>query len=264
MIYVRNRVIKVTVSGIIFLFMMSIIAGMINSVAGGGSLISFPSIMALGHPAIVANATNTAGIWPGTLSSAFAYRKDTEMYRGLLVTLIIPSLAGGLLGGFALVSTPPEIFDRIVPFLVIFATMLFAFKDFIGKIFSIGNGGEEGIKTPHKVFGFLFQLFIATYGGYFGAGIGILMLGALSVMGLSDIHRMNGLKVVLGTVINIIAFIFFALKGLVHWPSAIIMAAGTIIGGYTGARTAKRIPQKYIRGFVILTGLSVSAWLLTK
>lgn len=253
-----------TVAGIIFLFMMSVVAGMINSVAGGGSLISFPSLMALGQPAIIANATNTAGIWPGSLSSAIAYRKDTEMYRGLLLTLIIPSLIGGLLGGFALVATPPEIFDRIVPFLVLFATMLFAFKDPIGRLFGAGSGGEEGIRTPHKIMGFLFQLFIATYGGYFGAGIGILMLGALSVMGLSDIHRMNGLKVVLGTLINIIAFIFFAFKGLVDWPCAAVMAAGTIVGGYTGARTAKRIPQKYIRGFVIIVGIAVSAWLFTK
>jgi uncharacterized membrane protein YfcA len=258
------RHINMQISGFIFIFFASILAGMINSVAGGGSLISFPSIIAAGQPAIIANATNTAGIWPGSLSSAIAYRKDTEMYKGLLVTLIIPSITGGLLGAFALVVTPPEIFDKIVPFLVLFATILFSFKDQINKIFKTGDGSEESISTPHKIFGFLFQLFIATYGGYFGAGIGILMLGALSVMGLRDIHRMNGMKTVLGTLINIIAFIFFALKGLVNWPVALVMAGGTIIGGYAGARTAKKIPQNYIKVFVILVGTAVSVWLLMK
>jgi uncharacterized membrane protein YfcA len=252
------------ISGFILIFISAVLAGMLNSVAGGGSLISFPTLVAVGHPAIIANATNTAGIWPGTLSSAIAYRKDTAMYRGLLVTLIIPSMAGGLLGAFALVVTPPDIFDRIVPFLVLFATVLFMFKDHINKIFRTGETDGEVIRAPHKIFGFLFQLFIATYGGYFGAGIGILMLGALSVMGLSNIHTMNGLKVVLGTMINIIAFIFFAIKGLVVWPAAFVLASGAIIGGYAGARTAKKIPQKYIRGFVILVGIFVSVWLFIK
>jgi uncharacterized protein len=251
-------------TGFIFLFIMSILAGIVNSVAGGGSLISFPSLIAMGQPAIIANATNTAGIWPGSLSSAIAYRKDTEIYKGLLVILIIPSIAGGLIGAFALVATPPEIFDRLVPFLVLFATILFSLKDYINNIFGTGDGSEKSIRIPHRISGFLFQLFIATYGGYFGAGIGILMLGALSIMGLNDIHRMNGLKVILGTMINIIAFIFFASRGLVNWPAASVMAAGTIIGGYAGARTAKKIPQIYIRRFVIMTGTIVSVWLFIK
>jgi uncharacterized membrane protein YfcA len=250
-------------SGFILIFISAVLAGMLNSVAGGGSLISFPTLVAVGHPAIIANATNTAGIWTGTLSSAVAYRKDTEMYRGLLFTLIIPSIMGGLLGAFALVATPPDIFDRIVPFLVLFATIIFTFKERISRLFGGGESGEE-IRGSHKIFGFLFQLFIATYGGYFGAGIGILMLGALSVMGLHNIHTMNGLKVVLGTMINVIAFVFFAIKGLVVWPAALVLAAGAIIGGYAGARTAKRIPQEYIRGFVILVGISVSIWLFIK
>jgi hypothetical protein len=250
-----------TITGFIFMFLSSIIAGAINSVAGGGSLISFPTLIALGQPAIIANATNTAGIWPGSLSSAIAYRKDTKIYKGLLVTLIIPSIAGGLLGALVLVVTPPKLFKMFVPFLVLFATLLFMLKDRIYAFFKTGDNSSGGIRTSHKIFGFFFQLFIATYGGYFGAGIGILMLGALSVIGLKDIHRMNGLKVVLGTMINILAFIFFALKGLVNWPYALVMAAGTIIGGYAGARTAKKVPQGNIRIFVVIVGLTVSLWL---
>jgi uncharacterized membrane protein YfcA len=250
--------------GYILLFIASIAAGMINSVAGGGSLISFPALIALGQPAILANATNTAAMWPGSLSSAVAYRRDTATYKGFLLTLIIPSAIGGLLGAVVLVITPPELFDKIVPFLVLFATLLFASKGLIDKIFGLSKTTDEKVGRFGHIWGFFFQLFVATYGGYFGAGIGILMLGSLSIMGLHDIHRMNGLKTILGTLINIIAFAFFAIKGLIVWPLALLMAIGTIIGGYIGASTAKKIDQRYIRAFVIITGVLVSIWLFLK
>jgi uncharacterized protein len=250
--------------GYVLLFIASVAAAMINSVAGGGSLISFPALIALGQPAILANATNTAAIWPGALSSAVAYRRDTATYKSLLLTLLIPSAIGGLLGAVILVITPPELFDRIVPFLVLFATMLFAFRIFFNRIFGLSKTKDEHVGRLGHIWGFFFQLFVATYGGYFGAGIGILMLGSLSIMGLHDIHRMNGLKTILGALINIIAFVFFAYKGLVVWPLALLMATGTIFGGYIGARTAKKIDQRYIRGFVIITGFAVSIWLFFK
>lgn len=251
------------VIGLAGLFVAAMIAGMINSVAGGGSLISFPALLAFGVPAIPANATNTAALWPGTLSSAFAYTRDTKLYRDLVLPLVIPSALGGLLGAFVLVATPPEWFDLIVPFLVLFATLLFAFRDPFNRLFNLG-GSEESVSALGRVWGFLFQLFVATYGGYFGAGIGILMLGSLSVMGLRDIHRMNALKTLLGTMINVIAFVFFALKGLVVWHLALWMTLGAVVGGYVGARTAKRIDQRYIRAFVIIVGLFVSVWLFVK
>jgi hypothetical protein len=249
--------------GLAVLFVAAAIAGAINSVAGGGSLISFPSLIGFGVPSIPANATNTAALWPGSLSSAFAYSKDTKLYRDLLLPLVTPSIIGGLLGALALVVTPPELFDEIVPFLVLFATLLFAFRDQINRLLNLG-GGEERVTSLGRVWGFLFQLFVATYGGYFGAGIGILMLGSLSVMGLRDIHRMNGLKTILGTFINFIAFIFFAIKGLVVWNLALLMVVGAIVGGYGGARLAKRVDQNYIRAFVIAVGLFVSTWLFFK
>jgi len=245
------------------LFLAAAVAGALNAVAGGGSLISFPALVAFGQPPILANATNTAALWPGTLSSAVAYSRDTKIYRDLLMTLLIPSLVGGFLGALALVSTPPELFNVIVPFLVLGATLLFAFRDPFTRWLRLGNG-EEKVGTGGRVWGFLFQLFVATYGGYFGAGIGILMLGSLSVMGLRDIHRMNGLKTILGTLINVIAFTFFAIKGLVVWRLAPVMAAGAIIGGYVGARTAKRVDPQAIRIFVIIVGLFVSAWLFLR
>lgn len=249
--------------GLLTLFVSAIIAGSINSVAGGGTLISFPTLIAFGIPSIESNATNTAALWLGSASSALAYSKDTKLYRDLVIPLIVPSVIGGLAGAFALVVTPPELFNRIVPFLVLFATLLFAFRDQINRLFKMGNG-EESITALGRTWGFFFQLFVAMYGGYFGAGIGILMLGSLSIMGLRDIHRMNGLKTILATVINMIAFTFFVIKGLVVWGPAVLMAVGAILGGYFGARFAKRINPSYIKAFVIFVGLVVSVWLFVK
>jgi uncharacterized membrane protein YfcA len=252
------------VFGLVGLFVAAVVAGAINSVAGGGSLISFPSLVAFGQPAILANATNTAALWPGTLSSAVAYRRDTLFHKDLLLTLLLPSMAGGLLGAVVLVITPPELFDHVVPFLVIFATLLFALRDVIGHWTGASEDGQERVTRAGRVGGFLFQLFVATYGGYFGAGIGILMLGSLSVMGLRDIHRMNGLKTVLGTLINVIAFGFFAVKGLVVWHLALLMAVGAITGGWLGARTARRVDQRLLRAFIIAVGVVVSVWLFVR
>jgi len=250
--------------GLSGLFLAGVVAGAINSVAGGGSLISFPALVAFGQPAILANATNTAAVWPGALSSALAYRRDTLIHRDLLITLLIPSVVGGLLGALVLVSTPPALFDRVVPFLVMFATLLFALRDPISRWTGNKAPQEERVTTGGRVGGFFFQLFVATYGGYFGAGIGILMLASLSLMGLRDIHRMNGLKTILGMLINVIAFVFFAAKGLVVWPLALLVGAGAVLGGWVGARTAKRVDQKWIRLFVIAVGAVVSVWLMVR
>jgi uncharacterized membrane protein YfcA len=249
--------------GWVVIFCAAAVAGAINSVAGGGTLISFPSLIAFGLGAIPANATNTAAMWPGSLSSAVAYSRDTPLHRDLIVPLVLPSVLGALLGAFALVVTPPELFDRTVPFLVLFATMLFAFRGAINRRFNLG-GTDESVTAVGRAWGFVFQLFVASYGGYFGAGIGILMLGSLSIMGLKDIHRMNGLKTLLATVINVIAFVFFALKGLVVWRLAIVMAAASIAGGCLGARAAKRVNPQYIQAFVIAVGLAVSLWLFAR
>jgi uncharacterized membrane protein YfcA len=246
------------------LFLAGVVAGAVNSVAGGGSLISFPALIAAGHPAIFANATNTAAVWPGSLSSALAYRKDSLFHRDLLWALMLPSLVGGLLGALVLVRTPPALFDRIVPGLVLFATLIFAFRDRLARWSGSHAEGHERVGPMGRVFGFLFQLFVATYGGYFGAGIGILMLGSLSIMGLRDIHRMNGLKTVLGTVINVVAFAFLATQGLILWRVAALMAVGTILGGWFGARWAQRVNQVRLRTFIVAVGLSVSAWLVLR
>ena len=243
------------------LFLAAAVAGAVNSVAGGGSLISFPALVAAGQPAILANATNTAAIWPGSVASAVTYRRQTSLPRGLLPALLVPSVGGGLLGAFVLVSTPPALFDRVVPFLVLFATVLFAFRGRIARWSGRSERADEHVTRTGRVGGFLFQLLVASYGGYFGAGIGILMLASLSLMGLRDIHRMNALKTILGALINVIAFVFFALKGLVVWPLAGLMALGAITGGHVGARVAMRVDPRWVGRFVIAVGMIVSVWL---
>jgi hypothetical protein len=243
------------------LFVAGIVAGAINSVAGGGTLVSFPSLIAFGEYEIVANATNTMAMWPGALSSALGYRQDTRIDRNLLTLLAIPSVIGGLLGAFILVVTPERTFERIVPFLVLFATLLFAARNVIAQRF---NKGIAGVTLAARLWGFFFQLFVATYGGYFGAGIGILMLGSFSLMGLRDINEMNAIKTVLGTLINGTATILFAIRGLVAWPLALLMTVGSVIGGYGGARLATRINPRIIHFSIIGIGLIVSLWLFVK
>ncbi len=255
--------------GIIALFLAGVFAGAINSVAGGGSLISFPALIAFGVSPILANATNTAIVWPGTTSSAVAYRPDLPKSRGLLFTLLIPSLIGGLLGAVVLVGTSESTFAHVVPFLILFATLLFAASDLFKRLAN-GNGNSgaaaetEQVNWASGIWGFGFQLFVAAYGGYFGAGIGILMLASLSLMGLHNIHRMNALKTVLSAGINGIALIYFIVRGLVIWPIAVLMGIGAIVGGYAGARLAKRVNQQYLKVFVVVTGLFVSGWLFLK
>jgi hypothetical protein len=251
--------------GLVGLFAAGVIAGSINAIGGGGTLISFPSLVGLGEPEIVANATNTAALWPGSFSSALGYRKDTAVDRGLLIGLLIPSFIGGAIGAIVLVITPPGLFTVIVPFLVLFATLVLAARNTltrrIGERLTVAEGHKT---TAGRIWGFFFQLFVATYGGYFGAGMGILMLGSLSIMGMRDIHKMNALKTPLQAVINMTAFVFFAIKGLVSWPSAFVLCIGAITGGYGGARLAKRVDQKILNASIVALGIVVSAWLFYK
>lgn len=246
------------------LFTAGVVAGAINSVAGGGTLVSFPALIAFGVPEVPANATNTAAVCPGALSSAYAYRHDLPRKRGLLTLLLLPSLLGGLLGAWVLGQTPNWLFARIVPFLVLFATVLFGTRDRFARRLGFARLEEAHPTRAGQVWGFFFQLFVAAYGGYFGAGIGILMLASLGVMGLRDIHRMNAIKTILSFLINGMALIYFIAKGLVVWHIAILMAAGAILGGYAGARLAKRVHQGYLRLFIVAVGLGVSVWLFIR
>jgi uncharacterized protein len=248
-------------AGLVGLFIAGVIAGAINSVAGGGTLVSYPALIAFGVPPVPANATNTAAVCPGALSSAYAYRHDLPKDHGLFTMLLLPSLLGGLLGAWVLAQTPNWLFAKIVPFLVLFATILFAGRKRFSRRLGLASAGEAHTTMAGRLWGFFFQLFVAAYGGYFGAGIGILMLASLGVMGLRDIHRMNAIKTVLSSLINGMALIYFIMKRLVVWPIAVLMAAGAVLGGYAGAKVAKRVNQNHLQLFIVAIGLFVSLWL---
>lgn len=251
--------------GLVGLFFAAMLGGALNAIAGGGSLISFPSLVAFGVLTVPANATNTAALWPGSIGSVFGFWDEVWHQRRLVVLLLLPSLVGGLLGALALVSTPEYVFKRLVPFLVLFATLLFAARDWFARIGkSRGYDRDQQVSYARGIWGIAFQVAIALYGGYFGAGQSIMMMASLSIMGLRDIHRINGLKTALALSVNGIALVFFALRGIVIWDLAIAMGIGAIIGGYVAARLSKRLSQRMLRSFVIAVGLLVSLWLFAK
>ena len=249
-----------------------LIAGAINSIAGGGTLISFPALLWIGRDPIMANATNTVAMWPGSLAGAIGFRQELSTVRRWLLLLIIPSLLGGALGSWLLLRTPSSLFERLVPFLILGATLLLAAQEAITRWLSVGGWRlpeespvEQGQPpTGWIVFVFLFQFLVGLYGGYFGAGMGILMLAALGLIGLTDLHQMNGLKNILAVCINGIAAIYFAVSGAVVWHDVFIMTIGTIAGGYLGARVARRLGRKFVRAAVVVIGLGMTIALLLK
>lgn len=238
-------------------------AGAINSVAGGGTLVSFPALVWLGLPAVAASATNTVAIFPGSLGSMWGYRAEMQTAERRWWVLLVPSLAGGIIGAILLRWTPPGLFERLVPFLILFATLLFLAQEPIQKrLKTLHPGGGES--QGWLMGAIVFQFFVALYGGYFGAGMGILMLAALSIMGLSDIHQMNGLKNLFALAINGIAAIYFIAVGIVDWPSALVMMVGAIVGGYLGAGAARRIGRVAVKRSVIVIGLSMAVILFVR
>jgi len=241
---------------------LTLVAGVINSVAGGGTLVSFPALVAVGVPSLHANVTNTVALGPGYLGAALAQRGALQDNRHRLRTLLPVAGAGGLVGSILLVATSQRLFDMIVPFLILLACGLLGFQDRIkAKVF-----GHQPIADPVSTPTALVVAVFATaiYGGYFGAGIGILMLAALGLVGLTDIHRMNAVKVWGALLINVVAAALFAARGVIDWPLAGAMATGALLGGYAGSRLAQRIGQRAVRGAVIVIGLLAFAWLLLR
>jgi uncharacterized membrane protein YfcA len=233
-------------------------AGIINSIAGGGTLLSFPALMWIGRAAVIANATNTVAIWPGSFAGVIGFRREIASLDRWLYWLTIPSLLGGIAGAMLLLHTPERTFQRLVPILILGATLLVAAQEAIARRIPIFAAAHEKRTAGGIVFAFIFQFAVSVYGGYFGAGMGILMLAALGLIGLRDLHQMNGLKNLLAICINGVAAIYFALSHAVVWRDAGIMAVTSIIGGYTGARLARRLGRRFVRAFVIAIGLTMT------
>ncbi len=248
-------------------FLAATLGGGINAIAGGGTLLTFPALVGLGVPALTANATSTVALWPGALGSMWGYRGELQGARAWVVRLTLPSIAGGALGAWLLLRTPPDRFARIVPFLVLGATLLFlAQGPLMRRLRERGGAGPRAhLGGDPDVAPWLFvaaQFAIGVYGGYFGAGIGILMLAGLGLMGFTNIHRMNGLKNWGAVCMNVVAAGIFAASGVVDWPVALTMAAGGLLGGYAGSRMAQRVGQQRVRHAIVAIGLASFLFLL--
>jgi len=240
----------------------AVFAGFVNAIAGGGSLVTFPTLVWVGIPPVVASATNTVGLWPGSLGGVVGFRHHLPK-QSVIVLLGLPSLGGGIVGAVLLLRTPQNVFEGLAPVLVFVATLLLAVQEPLAK--RISRGSLVGERTPgFAAAAVVFQFLVGIYGGFFGAGIGIMMLAALAVLGLTDIHQMNGLKNLLAILINGVAAIYFMTQGAILWTDAILMAVASIAGGLGGAALANRLGRRLVRMAVIGIGVAASVSLLLK
>jgi len=244
-------------------FASAFFAGAINSVAGGGTLITFPTLIWIGLDSVTANATSTVAIWPASVGSLWGYRQELRAVESRFRILIVPSMVGGLIGALLLRWTPAPTFDDMVPYLILSATLLFMGQETVQRMLKTGDAARHE-SSKWLVGAVLFQFGVGVYGGYFGAGIGILMLAALSIMGRTDIHQMNSLKVVLGGALNGVAALYFIWAGMVYWPYVLIMSIGAVAGGYGGAGIARKLGHTAVRRIVILVGLGMTVSLFLK
>lgn len=247
---------------ILFLFVAGALGGALNAVAGGGSFIVFPALLFSGVAPIAANATNTVALWVGTTASSRAYRKHLDISRRVMIPLTVTSLIGGIAGAYLLLHTPAQTFLRVLPWLMLGATLLFIFGS------RLSRGSKSGVahdtSTSALTVAVVFELIVAVYGGYFGGGVGILNLAMLAAIGMTDIHAMNALKVVLGGIINGVAVITFILAGAVAWKPGIVVIVGALLGGYFGAHYAQKLPPAWIRAFVIAVGTGMTLYFFWK
>jgi len=246
-----------------FLFAAALAGGALNAVAGGGSFIALPALLSAGVLPVAANATTTFALWPGSISSVLAYRREVLDVRGSVVGLGITSLVGGLLGGWLLLKTSDARFLRLLPWLMLASALTFSFGgQLTARLRHSQAGGRSTVRESSSIhmpfWIFVFQLVIAAYGGYFGGGMGIMMLAALAVAGMTNMHAMNGIKALLAVAINGVALVEFVAGGAIVWPPGFVMAAGAIVGGYAGAALARRADPSSIR--LIAVGV---AWIMT-
>jgi uncharacterized protein len=239
-------------------FLAAFLAAAINSVAGGGTLVSFPVLVWLGLPSVVANATSALGIWPGSLGSLWGFRRELASAERWARWLVLPCLAGGAVGAWLLRSTSPATFDAAVPFLVLLATVLFSVRGAVQRWLGGRSGRAGGLRFGLGVA--LVPIFVVgVYGGYFGAGMSIMMLSALGALGMTDILEMNALTSLFSLCVNGAAIVLFIAAGLVYWPFVLVMAVGSLAGGYGAAGAARRLGKQVVSRFVLVVGFTVSA-----
>jgi uncharacterized membrane protein YfcA len=251
-----------TPAHIIFLLAAATTAGALNAIAGGGSFISFPALVFAGVPEIPANATNNIGAWSGLVASVRAYREHLNVPARVIIPLILVSVTGGTLGAWLLLHTPPHTFRRLIPWLMLGATLLFIFgKKLIGqRPSSVHHDAKAGTLAVAS-----FVLFLAAiYGGYFGGGLGIVLLALLTGLGMTDIHAMNAFKTVLSAAVNGPPVVVFVLAKVIYWPQAGLMITGFVAGGYLGGHYGQKLPQPWVRGFVMLVAIGMTTYFFVK
>lgn len=237
----------------LILVAIGIFGGVWNAIAGGATLFTFPALMATGLPPLVANATNYLALLPSNAAALPAYREELRGLGKALMPLLVVSGLGAILGSLLLVVSDPSFFILLVPFLILIATLLFAFGDAIRAFLLNALGENRGRMAVYIV------LFVSSiYGGYFGAGLGIILLGVAQLMGYSDFNIANTIKNLLATSFTILSIIVFGIGGLIAWPQAVAMMIGSTIGGYAGGRLAKSVNTTYLRFVVICFGLALS------
>lgn len=248
----------------LLIFVAAMLAGGLNGIAGGGSFILFPVLMFVGIPPIPANATNSIALLPGTLASAGAYRREFEQDKRSLIQVCILGAIGGLIGAVLLLKTPPTVFLRILPYLLLTATLAFTFSKKLTKWVEQQQAKFTNLQLLRSILITILQLIVAIYGGFFGGGMGILFLASFALMGMTNIHRMNAYKTMLTSCINAITVIPFVIAGAIFWQQGIIAAIGAAIGGYISAHYAQKIPPILVRQFVIGVGSTMTIYFFVK
>lgn len=246
----------------VLLFSAALLAGALNAVAGGGSFIAFPALLLTGVPPIPANATNTVALWAGLVFSGGAFRRHISVRRRILGVLAFASIAGGILGALLLLRTPAHTFMHVLPWLMLAATLLFIFGGKLVRPTTPQVVHDPGTKTLVVAAGF--QFLVAIYGGYFGGGMGIVILAMLTAFGMADIHHMNALKIVLSTATNGVAVAIFVASHAVFWREAAVMIVGAALGGFFGAHYSLRLPQRLVKSFVIAVGSGMTAYFFVR
>jgi len=246
----------------IFLFFAAVIAGLLNSIAGGGSFVSFPALMFTGVPGVQANATNTVAVWPGLAATVFTYLKRLHVPARMMVPLLITSVTGGFAGALLLIKTPQRTFEHLVPWLLLGGTLLFAYGPRLRALAGRTGDTPNLYKTSWIALtvASIVQFLVGTYGGYFGGGIGFVMMGMMAALGMTDIHNMNALRILLAATINIVAVVTFIVAGAVLWPQCLVMLVGAIAGGWSGGHYAQKADPRKLRYLVILVGLVMTLY----
>ena len=236
----------------LLLALAGLLAGTMNAVAGGGSFVSFPTMVLLGLPPIAANATSTVALFPGTVASTWAYRADLRGVAGISLTVLLPiGLAGGLLGAILLLITPGSAFDLVIPWLLLLATLTFAG----GR--QLGDWLRRHVRIGRSTF-LIIQFVLSIYGGYFGGAIGLMMMAAWTLVDPSELQALAPTRTALVSATNGAAVVCFALAGAVHWRDMLVMMVAAIAGGYFGARSAHRLPPKVLRWLVVVLSATVT------